>query len=51
METRPISRLKRWRVIRIVEASVGLNLLAVSEHDVAAAVPTKTTKLNQAAKA
>ena len=44
METRPISRLKRWRVIRVVEASVGLDIVAVSEKDVAEAVPTKTTK-------
>jgi small subunit ribosomal protein S17 len=51
METRPISRLKRWRVIRVVEASVGLDLVAVTEADVAAAVPTKTTKSNPAAKA
>lgn len=51
METRPISRLKRWRIIRVVEASVGLDLVAVSEKDVAAAVPTKTTKANVAAKA
>jgi small subunit ribosomal protein S17 len=51
METRPISRLKRWRVIRVVEASVGLDIAAVSEADVAAAVPTKTTKSNTAAKA
>ena len=45
-ETRPISRLKRWRVIRVVEAAVGLDLVAVSEKDVAEAVPTKTTKAN-----
>src|SRR3954467_8727371 len=44
METRPISRLKRWRVIRVVEASVGLDINAISEKDVAEAVPTKTTK-------
>ena len=44
METRPISRLKRWRVIRVVEASIGLDIAAVSEKDVAALVPTKTTK-------
>src|SRR5471032_3592715 len=43
METRPLSRLKRWRVIRIVEAGVTA-AAAISEHDVAAAVPTKTTK-------
>ena len=52
METRPISRLKRWRVIRVVEASVGLEVVAVTEKDVAAAVPTKTTKKpNQAVQA
>jgi small subunit ribosomal protein S17 len=49
METRPISRLKRWRVIRVVEAAVGVDLVAVSEKDVAEAVPTKTTKANVAA--
>ena len=48
METRPISRLKRWRVIRVVEAAVGA-ATAVSEKDVAEAVPTKTTKANAAA--
>src|SRR5882757_3045063 len=52
METRPISRLKRWRVIRVVEAAVGLDLNAITEKDVAEAVPTKTTKkTNQAVKA
>ena len=49
METRPISRLKRWRVIRVVEAAVGIDAVAVSEQDVAEAVPTKTTKANTAA--
>ena len=48
METRPISRLKRWRVIRVVEASVGLDVVAITEKDVAEAVPTKTTKVNKA---
>ena len=48
MESRPISRLKRWRIVRVVEASVGLDLVAVSEKDVAEAVPTKTTKANKA---
>ncbi|MBI2497194.1 MAG: 30S ribosomal protein S17 [Opitutae bacterium] len=51
METRPISRLKRWRVIRVVEASTGLEAAAVSEQDVAEAVPTKTTKSNVTAEA
>jgi small subunit ribosomal protein S17 len=46
METRPISRLKRWRVVRVVEAAIGGGLSAVSEKDVAEAVPTKTTKAN-----
>ena len=50
METRPISRLKRWRVIRIVEAGVGA-AAAISEKDVAELVPTKTTKANQTAAA
>ena len=49
METRPISRLKRWRVIRVVEAAIGLDIVAVSEKDVAEAVPTKTTKANATA--
>ena len=49
-ETRPISRLKRWRVIRIVEAAVGA-ATAISETDVAAVVPTKTTKANATAAA
>jgi len=50
-ETRPLSRLKRWRVIRVVEAAVGLDIVAVSEKDVAEAVPTKTTKANATAAA
>jgi len=49
-ETRPISRLKRWRVIRVVEAAVGA-ATAISETDVAAVVPTKTTKANATAAA
>ncbi len=51
METRPISRLKRWRVVRIVEAAVQPIGAAVSETDVAAVVPTKTTKANESAAA
>jgi small subunit ribosomal protein S17 len=50
MESRPISRLKRWRVIRVVEAAVGA-ATAISETDVAAIVPTKTTKANATAAA
>jgi small subunit ribosomal protein S17 len=41
METRPLSRLKRWRLIRIVEAAQSTAAPAISEQDVAQAVPTK----------
>lgn len=44
METRPISRLKRWRVVRVIEAAVTAIGAAISETDVAASVPTKTTQ-------
>ena len=44
METRPLSRLKRWRVISVVQAAVADIGVAISEKDVAEAVPTKTTK-------
>jgi small subunit ribosomal protein S17 len=40
METRPMSRLKRWRVVSIVEHGVTADA-AISESDVAAQVPTK----------
>ncbi len=49
METRPISRLKRWRIVRVVEAAVTPIGAAVSETDVAAVVPTKTKKAIEAA--
>jgi small subunit ribosomal protein S17 len=42
METRPMSRLKRWRVIKVVEAAVLPEGTAISEADVAETVPTKT---------
>jgi len=48
METRPISRLKRWRVVSILQKAVTAEGAAVSESDVAATVPTKTTKANEA---
>jgi small subunit ribosomal protein S17 len=48
METRPISRLKRWRIVSVVEAAVTASA-AVSENDVAAIVPTKTSKPGAAA--
>ncbi len=38
METRPISRLKRWRVIKVLERAVTADVAAVSEADVAAAI-------------
>ena len=41
METRPLSRLKRWRLVRIVEAAKTGIAQAISEEDVAQAVPTK----------
>ena len=43
-ETRPLSRLKRWRVISIIEAAVRAAGDAITEKDVAETVPTKTTK-------
>jgi len=44
METRPLSRLKRWRILSIVERAVRATGEAISEADVAAQVPTKTVK-------
>jgi small subunit ribosomal protein S17 len=43
METRPLSRLKRWRLVRIVEAAKTGIGQAISEQDVAQTVPTKLT--------
>jgi small subunit ribosomal protein S17 len=48
METRRISRLKRWRVVAIVQKAVTAHGTAISEADVAATVPTKTTKHEEA---
>lgn len=47
METRPMSRLKRWRVVSVIQKAVTAEG-AISESDVAATVPTKTTKQNEA---
>lgn len=44
METRPLSRLKRWRVVRVVERAADAAAEAISETDVAAQVPTKTVQ-------
>ena len=49
METRPISRLKRWRVVSVLHKAVAAEGIAISETDVAATVPTKTTQQNEAA--
>src|SRR5882724_1789197 len=46
METRPLSRLKRWRVVSVLQASVANIGEAISEADVAAQVPTKTTQVS-----
>lgn len=51
METRPISRLKRWRVTAVLQKAVVADGAAISEADVAATVPTKTTKPTEAAPA
>lgn len=44
METRPLSRLKRWRIISVIERAVGAVGDAITEKDVAETVPTKTAK-------
>ena len=49
METRPLSRLKRWRIVSIVQKAITTDAVAISEVDVAAQVPTKTTSANQSA--
>jgi small subunit ribosomal protein S17 len=51
METRPISRMKRWRVVSVLQKAVTAEGTAITETDVAAIVPTKTTKSNEAASA
>ncbi len=48
METRPLSRLKRWRIVSILQKAVTTDAVAISETDVAAQVPTKTTKPTEA---
>jgi small subunit ribosomal protein S17 len=51
METRPLSRLKRWRVVSVVHSAVVATAQAITEADVAATVPTKTTRAGAAAPA
>ena len=41
METRPLSRLKRWRIVSVIQAAVVSAGDAITESDVAATVPTK----------
>ena len=48
METRPMSRLKRWRILSVVHSAVGTTAQAITETDVAATVPTKTTRAGAA---
>ncbi|HSY53829.1 MAG TPA: 30S ribosomal protein S17 [Opitutaceae bacterium] len=40
METRPLSRLKRWRIVSVIQHAVAA-AAAISEQDVAQSVPTK----------
>jgi small subunit ribosomal protein S17 len=49
METRPLSRLKRWRIVNVVERAITTDAVAISENDVAAQVPTKTVAAAPAA--
>ena len=51
METRPLSRLKRWRVVSVIQSAVGTTAEAITEADVAATGPTKTTRAGAAAAA
>ncbi len=44
MESRPLSRLKRWRIVSIIQKAVTTDAVAISEKDVAELVPTKVTK-------
>src|SRR6478735_778416 len=48
METRPISRLKRWRVVSVLHKAFAAEGTAISEADVAASVPTKIVKTDAA---
>lgn len=51
METRPISRMKRWRIVAVLQKAIAADGAAITEADVAAKVPTKTTKGNEVAAA
>ena len=43
METRPISKLKRWRIVRVIELSADVELEA-HKHEVAAAEAPAATE-------
>lgn len=49
METRPLSRLKRWRIVSVIERAKVATSEAISENDVAAAVPTKNAQAAESA--
>ncbi len=38
METRPISRLKRWRIVNVLERAVIADVTAITEADVSASI-------------
>lgn len=44
METRPLSRLKRWRILTILERAEGTTDVSVTENDVAESVSAKSTE-------
>ena len=43
METRPLSRLKRWRIVRVTEAAPDLDTVTPTEADGVAAVDAEET--------
>lgn len=43
METRPLSRLKRWRITRVINAAPDLDVVTPTEADVVAAVDAEET--------
>jgi len=43
METRPLSRLKRWRVTRLIDAAPEMDSVTPTEADVVAAIDSEET--------
>jgi len=43
MESRPISKLKHWRLVRVVEKAIAGSVTADARHAARPATPTKTT--------